>query len=267
MGTLAIARDEIGRRWLLWPVALGLGLVPTVCFGASPVLLDVDHYQAPSHVFELCVVWLVIVSWTAAFVTGMGLLGRPLHDGRLAFYFTRPIGGLAIAAGKLLGGAIVIAGMELLLLVPMFGSGDGWLAGKSGIAAALAIAGVFLAAGLVVGILARSRSRWFLVDAIGATVVAFVVVAMFDRINDREMRFRFAKWHEAQPLFEQVELLLRSLVLAAITVMVVAAGAAIAVGRTDRERVHRTLSITLWAGLCATSLVGLAFSTWGLRWR
>jgi Na+-driven multidrug efflux pump len=40
---------------------------------------------------------------------------------------------------------------------------------------------------------------------------------------------------------------------------------AIAIGRTDRDRVHRTLSFTLWPALIATALVGLAVAHWGIQ--
>jgi len=252
MGSIAIARGELSRRWPLWIAAFALGLVPAV----------VAQFQG--HMFQqatdVAFVLLLILSWVVAFVVGMSLLGRPLHDGRLAFYFTRPIHGLSIAGGKLLGGAVFLIVMVFCMLVPL-GLKD---VASEGAVAELTVASAFLGVGLVVGILARSRTRWFIADAIGAALVTLVVVAMFERINDREVLIRFVTPAEAWPVIHRIRSLLNTLVVVATGALWISAMLAVAIGRTDRERVHRALSLTLWPLLLAISLVGLAISQWRL---
>ena len=261
-GALTIARHELTRRWPLWIVGFGLGLLPLMF---SPSALRSSHL---SELAQMLLVLGLVMSWVVAFATGMSLVGRPLHDGRLAFYFTRPIASSSIAGGKILGGAAAIVGMQLALALPLAGAPDVYDVDEGPrIALGLAFVGVaFLAAGLVVGILARSRSRWFAVDAIGVMVTATTSVAMFAALSARKLEIAHIQdWQEAAPLFARVDTLLRVLLVAAAAVLLGAVITSISVGRTDRDRVHRALSFTLWPALTALALFGLGFAHWGIQ--
>jgi hypothetical protein len=256
IGVLTIARYEITRRWTLWLVALGLAVVP---------LLFTHWAFEQSRLAEALVVVSVGLSWSIAFVTGMTLVGRPLHDGQLSFYFTRPMRGSSIAAGKVLAGLAVVLGMELVLALPLR-IGPALFDDSATPLFVAGMAIVFLSVGIVVGILARSRSRWFVTDALGASLVATLGVALFAALNNLEADVaRNVDYLEALPIFHRIDLLLRGLVAAAVVAGFGAVIAAIAIGRTDRDRVHRALSFTLWPALMATALVGLAITRWGLR--
>jgi hypothetical protein len=261
-GILTIARHEVTRRWPLWIVGFGLGVLPLMF---TPSALRSAHL---SQLAEMLLVLGLVMSWVIAFATGMSLVGRPLHDGRLSFYFARPIASSSIASGKILGGIAAIAGMQVAFALPLVGAPDIIDIGEGPrVAVGLAFVGTaFLAAGLVVGILARSRSRWFLVDAIGGTLAATVSVLMFAALSGRKQEIaRTMDWQDAILLFHRADTLLRALAVTAAAVLIGAVIAAIAVGRTDRDRVHRALSLTLWPALTAAALFGLAFTHWGIR--
>jgi len=260
IGVLRIARLELARRWTLWPVGLGLGLVAAI----------VPMVERDNRFGDTCMVGVVVLAWIMAFAIGMSLLGRPLHDGRLAFFFTRPVHGVTIAAGKVIGGLVLVVGMQALLLAPAMltyrPNASYVLTDYDGMLFAIGMTVVFLAAGLVVGILARSRSRWFILDAIGGTTAALLAVATFAQINQAQ---RYAEldewtWQQARPMFERIEILLGSLAISGIFVVFAAVTIAIAIGRTDRDRVHRSLAITLWSSLAVLGVIGIAFAHWGL---
>jgi hypothetical protein len=261
-GALTIARYELTRRWPLWIVGFGLGVLPLMF---SPSALRSSHL---SELAQMLLVLGLVMSWVVAFATGMSLVGRPLHDGRLSFYFTRPIASSSIAGGKILGGAAAIIGMQLALALPLVGAPDIYDVEEGPrLALGLAFVGIaFLAAGLVVGILARSRSRWFVVDAVGVLLTATTSVAMFAALSGvKADAARNLDFTDALPLIQRVDMLLRLLVAAAALALIGAVIAAITVGRTDRDRVHRVLSLTLWPALTALAAFGLVFAHWGLQ--
>jgi hypothetical protein len=257
-GALRIARLELARRWSLWPVGLGLGLLVAV----------MSRFTDDGRLTDVCMVGVVMLSWIIAFAIGMSLLGVPLHDGRLAFFFSRPIRGVTIAAGKVIGGLVIVVGMQALLLAPtmMLSTSSYQTYALSGPVYAVGMTIVFLAAGLVVGILARSRSRWFILDAVGGTIVALLAMAMFAQVNQAQ---RYAElnewtWQQAEPMFARIDVLMLSLAITCVLVVFAAVTAAVAAGRTDRDRVHRSLAITLWSALGVVGVIGIAVAHWGL---
>jgi hypothetical protein len=100
---------------------------------------------------------------------------------------------------------------------------------------------VFLAAGLVVGVVARSRSRWFIADALGATAASLVSVAMFGRITDVEDKVVKARWtpEMARPLWERADAIVHWVEI--VTVAVVFA-AVIVAGRHRANRARTRAS-------------------------
>jgi uncharacterized membrane protein YhaH (DUF805 family) len=269
---LTIARQEIAQRWFMLAAALALGLVPLLIAwigGCEELSRYGDTYDGNCHgdyqgLASIVQLGLLMISYVAAFAIGMGVLGRPLHDGGIAFYFARPVGAVAIVVGKVAGALVLVVGVESLLFLRNVGStADDRL--TNNVPFAILVGAGFLGAGLVLGILARSKSRWFMLDAIGAIVVTFEFTQLLDRINIAEMRFRFSTYEKARPLFEQVSSVLTGMLAAAIAATFVAAGAAIAIGRIDQERAHRVLSIVLWSLLIAIGGIGFSIGQWGLR--
>lgn len=256
IGVLRIARLEVLRGWKLLPVGFGLGLIA----GIAPMLEEDGRFG------DACTVCAAVVAWIISFATGMSLLGRPLHDGKLAFFFARPIHGFAISAGKVIGGLMLVIGMDLLLLFPLIVANSYDEFENGGPVFAVCMTVVFLAAGVVVGILARSRSRWFILDAIGGTTAALLAVATFAQVNQAQRYAELNEWtpEQAAPMFNRIDALMRTLAVTGVAVVLVAVIVALAIGRTDRDRVHRSLAITLWSSLAVVGVVGLAFAHWEL---
>ena len=96
-GMLAIfSRELAARREVLW-LAAALGLLAV----AIPLLPGLEG-QRPEEIVSVtsgAVALLVGLLLAAAF--GVGLIGRDLSEGRLGFYFARPVSGIAIARAVL----------------------------------------------------------------------------------------------------------------------------------------------------------------------
>lgn len=259
-GAYAIARHEVLRRWPLVLVGLGLGIIALAfSLPSSPQL---------ARLADMLVTLSIVVTWIISFMSGMTLVGRPLHDGRLSFYFTRPISSSSIVIGKIVGGLLAITLMHAALVVPLARANanrdPGVLNDLAGPATFVGVA--FFVVGLVIGILARSRSRWFVIDVGGAAVAALVAVLMFAGFGDRKARIaESADPDVARLLFERANIFLAALIVAAALALVVAVVIAITRGRTDRDLVHRALSTYLWPLITAVGLAGLALAHWGLQ--
>ena len=259
-GAYVIARHEFVRRWPLVLVGLVLGLVSLLF--ARHDLVEVTRFS------DMLVTISVVVCWVIAFTTGLSLIGRPLHDGRLTFYFTRPITSSGIAIGKIAGGLVAITCMHVVFMLPLAGVFPDLAEGGRDMEKAATFVGIaFFVVGLVVGILARSRSRWFVVDIAGAAAAAIVAVGMFGGFGARKAAIAQFEVDPdaAQVLIHRADTFLYALVVAAAIALVVSVVVAIARGRTDRDLVHRGLSVTLWPALVGIGLVGLGLAHWGLR--
>jgi hypothetical protein len=283
---IAIAAREVAQRWVMLVVAAVLGWLPVAAKYVDNTTL------LPIEVAPVLLYVIVRAFWMLALAIGMSLVGRQLHGGQLAFYFARPIAGWAIAGGKVLGAATAVVLAELLVLVPLrVGPFDPtWLEDVSG-PDDLVAAVLFLGAGLVAGVLARSRSRWFAIDAIGLVSVALLAIRIVDQITTLRERYmvhynghwqrpwnlptqplgpfseleKQAVLHAEQRFLGDVHALWGGVALAAAVALLAAAAAAVVVGRTDGERAHRAQSTTLWSSLFAIGTAGLAIAHWGVR--
>jgi len=206
----------------------------------------------------LCLVVTVVLALTL----GATVIAGDLSERRLGFYFSRPLAGWAIWAGKMAGAAVLCLGaaslvlLPALLLDPQVEIGPAWWLGGSWIHTLPAFF-IFMALGATVLLLTahvastmvRSRSSWILLDLAAAFTVAALV------------------WSEQQILLRQgagqASLQGLSGLVVLLGVSALAAGAVQVIrGRTDPRRSHRLLSLTFWGGMSLAALSFAAYTHW-----
>lgn len=249
----AILRRELAERWLLALAAFLLGLVPL----AVPFL---PLSQAPDARSGTAIALAVIVSFVLALVLGSTVLARDLAERRLGFYFSRPLPGWAIWAGKLAGAAILAFGSGLLVLLPSMLLGDRpdpsgyW--GPAGDFAlsftlwAMTVLALLLAANAFSSMV-RSRSPWLLLDLLAGTLLVGLVVAVTGRLLTAGAPGALGMAHAG-------------LLVALVLSFAAASAVQVTRARTDPRRGHRLLSLTLWALLGLSALAFGGYARWVL---
>jgi hypothetical protein len=241
-----VVRREIAERRNVFAAAAVCSVLPFFVPGGRQ---EIRLYAAA--------ISAVLFAAAISLLLGASTIGRDLSEGRLGFYFTRPIGSGAIWAGKLAAIWLqaVLAAVIMLLPVGVFDFSAWWRETRSGglvgdVALAFAFAVlVFLAVGNVVSLAFRARSFWVAGD--------LVCLALWG----------LAMWFAARPLLlagaPVLTLRVALATLAACSVALLAAGGAqVAVGRVDAVRGGRARFAVLWVLLFA--LAGLAFVS--VRW-
>lgn len=250
-----VLRRELAERWLLALGAALLGLIPL----AMP-FLPLSISQAPDARSGTAIALAVIVSYVLALVLGSTVLARDLSERRLGFYFSRPLPGWAIWAGKLAGAALLAFGSGILVLLPSLLAGDrpapsgSW--GPAGDSAqsftlwAMTVLALLLAANAFSSMV-RSRSPWLLLDLLAGTLLVGLVGAITGHLLVAGALSALAMAHAA---------------LLVLLVLSFAAASAVQVtrARTDPRRGHRLLSLTLWALLGFSALAFGGYARWVL---
>ena len=244
--TMAIAQRElIEKRFVLVAataflvLALVMPIMPGVHAGQRAAALVVGSIGL-SSIFTLGL----------AAILGSTIVGRDLSDGRLSFYFSKPVAATSIWWGKVLASAALLAACYVIIGFPALVAGAAARSDAAEILAAVPLIAVALfLASHVISTFVRSRSAWFLLD--------FVALALFAG----------AIWILTLWLLNgfAVGLLRRLGEIAAVfmSLAVLAAGAwQIARGRTDRRRSHKELSRFLWGTLGCGVLIASGYVAW-----
>ena len=234
---LAITARELRERWTL-PVALfvwGFLLLFLVRF--------VDITARP-----LATIAAVPAAWGIALLMGGSVIARDLADGRLAFFFARPVPWWSIAGGKLLAALLMSIAAPIAAVLPavVFDwnpakdvEGLGHMLADGGLALLVAFLVVLVGIGHVASVVYRSRSTWAAVDflLVGGCVCAGAwLFYAFRRLGLEIGGPPPSAWVMLVPL----------LLIAAVPIA--AAAVQVAVGRSDLQRGHKALSVTFWAG-------------------
>jgi hypothetical protein len=246
---LAVARREIEERRFVFAAAAVTSLVPL----AVPLVRGL-HGQAALEIRQLLAGVLA-----ATFALGLGLalgatcLASDLADRRIGFYFSRPVSGLALWAGKL-GAACVLAFATAALGYAPTLAVDGVSRSESGLPAGavlamVAVAAVFASHGAAIA--ARERSSLLFAD-LASLVVAGLAAALVVR------RIVLASAPEA--FFHAVS------ALPFVVGIALAVGGLVATirGRTEIRAAHRALSTTLAAGLGLGVVALGGYASWVL---
>ena len=254
---------ELGLRKAIWAAALVAGLLPFLLAALPGMTYGYAEVRDASA--------LAIAAGSGellALVLGATVLGRELAERRLSFDLARPIGGLAIWAGRMGAVLILSLGSALVILLPatLAGGGLAALAARAtvrsevpwylpapnplGLVLLYVVTVLFLAAlAHVLGTLGRSRSPWLLLDA-----AIFVTLGVVVFLTGRAL-------YRAEALFGLIDGSL-FLVIVALAALLAAGAAQVTHGRTDARAGHRALSATLWS-LCAVGALGFAgYARW-----
>ena len=255
-GLAAVFGREVSERRMLALLALGLGLLPLVL----PWLPGVARENPAELRSALALALALGLSAVTAILVGGSVISRDLAERRLGFYFSRPLAGWKIWAGKLGAAVALTLGSALLVLLPtaLLGgvprpqslgvpvAGTPWLVLGLGI---LLVELILLShAG---GVILRARSPWVALDLAGAAVFAILGWDAFRRL------LFVGALIPAQWVPQALALLMLAGLLAAGAVQVTA-------GRTDPRRAHRALSLMLWGVLLASGLAAQGYARWVL---
>jgi len=243
--TMAImAREVMARRELL---LLAVALAIVISF--LPFLPNIEPYEATDVRTAACSATALALGCVLALVLGATVFGNDLSEGRLGFFFARPISGFAIWWGRVLALIGLIWVVEAIVLLPSFFSGGasifsadydmGWPARLAYIVAPLILFLLAHAASIVV----RAGTPWLFLDLGGSMVVAIIA------------------WLNLKPLLgigEQIALSVIAGALVAALLIALAVGGAMGVarGRVDLKRTHSAQSLALWStmAVCVTAI-------------
>ena len=167
-----VAVQEVlsGRRFLWAAAAIGVA----VPFAVAPTRYDPE---------VVALVLALALSHGVALLAGAAMIHAPLREGRLGFYFSRPISEGGLWWGKCLG----TTGLALLIMVATFAPGLVWTTLQGGATTGLVRMATLSAAALPVSVLvghavaavlgAPGRQRWFNL-ALGLSFTVLAVLCL-----------------------------------------------------------------------------------------
>jgi len=251
-GALAVASREVReRRGVLWVAALS-GLLPLLLH----VLLPAGR-GGPDVGFFFAVAAVVALPIAVGLTLGASVIARDVAEGRLGFYFARPLSGRGIWAGKM-GAALLLTlaatGLVTAIASPVFPTGLPPVGPAPSLVLLFLIVVplVCVIAAHVGAVLLRSRSGLLPYDlAAGVAVLAVAAWLAWLLLAAGATR-------------RTAEIVIPPLVLGTLAALVIAGAAQVVAGRGDARRGHRALSRTLWGSLAALlAFLGL-FVAWVL---
>ncbi|MEA2237885.1 MAG: hypothetical protein QOC81_2609 [Thermoanaerobaculia bacterium] len=247
---LVIAAREFEEKRFVAYAALAFAALPFL-IGMVPMINGRSPREA---VVTLAVILATGFTAGLGVITGAGLVGRDLSDGRMSFYFSRPVGAASIWFGKLTAGIVLVVGCFGLIAAPASFIGGSWRKVWDVTFTQLATVVLPVALGLfliahVIGTFARSRSPLIVVDFVAAIVCGLAI---------RLLLLPLA----AGSATSLINWLLIALA-AALTLAIVGGGAwQLERGRTDRRRNHLALSQFLWTFMAGALLLAAGYVVW-----
>lgn len=273
-GFVAILQREVFERRLVVLLALALGVIAAVLPlmpGFQPGGMTVADLQG-GMALGLALLLTVIL----AIFLGGSIVAGDLAERRLGFYFSRPIPGWAVWAGKMAAALVLIFGGGLLVLAPpVLVGGNLNLDGIWGVGNVISVSGgnllatwalallLALLAAHAAGVMVRARSPWALLDVAALAVAVGLVWGALQRLKLEGVLIRasFPAGVERPGIVAWMELVLLAAVLLALAV---AGILQVVRGRTDLRRAHRVLSQGLWGMLLAAVVLFVGFAAWVL---
>ena len=251
--TLAVARRELTEKRFV--------LLTAIAFMALALIVPfVPGVHSGERRTAIAVASLIFATgFTAGLATilGSSIIGKELSDGRLSFYFSKPVSAASIWFGKLIAATLLILTSFAIIISPAFFAGitgviRTWTSlGDSlpTLRIILATVAVLFLLGHVISTFVRSRSAWLVFDFVAGTVCGIAIWMM-----GRSLLAGYA-----------IELTRKLwLVLGIFAALAIVAGGfwQVSRGRTDRKRSHVELSRFLWMALGCALLVLTGFVVW-----
>ena len=249
--TMAIMAREVSARRELLLLAVAVAFI--ICF--LPFLPNIETYEATDVRTVASSVSALALGCLLALLLGATVFGNDLSEGRLGFFFARPVSGLAVWRGRVLAVMTLVWIVEIIVLAPalyhegihIFTSSDGadWLTILAYVIAPLLL---FLLAHAV-SILVRAGTPWMILDLGGAIVVAVFV------------------WLNLRPVFEigapiALWVVAGALVAALLISLAVGGASGVAVGRVDLRRAHSAQSLALWSTMAICLAAITVYGGW-----
>ena len=241
-GLMAIAAREVSERVALLGLAVAVAAVPFV----APWILIGDRPL-------LGVLLGVVMTLSAAVLTGSSVIARDLAEGRLGFFLSRPVPWWSIWGGKMLAAIVLTFLAGAIVLGPSAIAGD-WRLPPGGWWVRILVPGLIAVIGTVnvMAVGYRARSLWFAADLAMTGALAWIVVR-----TSRGLMV-WAVWTVSYDFIAPT----LWVVAAAVTM---AGAAQVALGRADIARSHRVMAIAVWAVLTPAALGYAAWGTWVQR--
>lgn len=254
---------EMRLRKTVFPAALVAGLVPI------PLALLMRNAASFSESLNVgAFAFALIGGELLALYLGATVLCQDLSEGRQGFFFSRPISGWALWAGKFSAAWLVVLGAMFVTLLPATMLGEGlasleafdspfWIYGSKLqtvspvwelVVAALAIL-IFMALAHALSVMFRSRSPWLILDAVMVVLLPALAWWGFRRVMAENLQFM---------LLIAVFVWGGSLLL----ILLPAGALQTALGRCDLRRGHKVLSLTLWGTASAAVLLVTGYIVW-----
>jgi len=250
-GAFAVASREVRERRGVLGVAALSGLLLLLL----RVLLPAGR-SGPDVGLFFAVAVVVALPIAVGLTLGASVIARDVAEGRLGFYFARPLSGLDIWAGKM--GAAVVLTLAATALVtaiasPVFPTGLPPVGPAPGyvLLFLIVVPLVCVIVAHVGAVLLRSRSGLLPYD-LAAGVAVLAALAWLGRLLLGVGTRKTA------------EIAIPPLVLGTLAALVIAGAAQVLAGRGDARRGHRALSRTLWGSVAALLAVLGLFVAWVL---
>ena len=247
-----IAWHEAARR----RNALVAGVAAAVLAAMAPLVPSLERWASGEVTVTASLFLAAALAAVLAVTAGSSVLASDLAGGRLGFYLSRPVPEASLWAGKLVGAwmAVVAAGAMAALpaVVVVAAGGSRLVSGEAlltmvgwGATGALAL----LAAAHVLGVMARSRSPWLVLDL--AALLAVTALCLWGvrtlAPTGAERPLRVALW---------------ALMGVGFAAALAAGMAGTIRGRTGLTATHRALSATFWTILAAGVLLFAGYARW-----
>ncbi|HSY47694.1 MAG TPA: ABC transporter permease [Thermoanaerobaculia bacterium] len=248
---LVIAARELEEKRFVAYAAVAFAILPFI-LGLIPAIGG----KSPSDAIALgSLTFATGFAVALAVLTGAGFVGRDLSDGRMSFYFSRPVASASIWFGKLTAGILMIVGCFGVIVAPAWlAAGRYWKTfwtltlGEMSVNVLVCALALFLIAH-VIGTFARSRSPLIVADFAAAVLCGVTI--------------RFLVLPLAAGRASMLVTWLGIFLSAALAVAIVGGGAwQLKRGRTDRRRNHRALSQFLWGTMAVALLIAAGCVAW-----